>query len=134
MIPGMPALGIRFDISKLEGYGQECWEIFLRCTAPLRLRSVLLFHGDTSGTLSDRENVFCIAIQSVDKNIIAEIKAHVSKCEEFKKVCAIPNLVEDQECTSEPLPEAGRINNTGNLEKGAAFVLQDALKAVQGQK
>lgn len=118
MISGMPALGIPFDISKLEGYGQECWGIFLRCTVPLRLRSVLLFHGDTSRTLSDRENVFCIAIHSVDKDIIDEIKTHVSKCEEFKKVYAIPNFVEDQDCTLEPLPEAGRINNMGNLEKG----------------
>ena len=127
MIPNMPALGIRFDVNKLDNYGQECWEIFLQCTASLNLKSILLFHGDTANT-PDIENVFCIAVQSVDGNVIESIKKAISECDKFVDVCAEPKFVEGRDCLSEPLPEAGKINNAGCLEQGAAFVLQDAIR------
>lgn len=54
MLPNMPALGIRFDINKLESgaYGIAGWKVFWRAIDVEKLAGgSVLFEGDTAATL-----------------------------------------------------------------------------------
>lgn len=120
MIPNMPALGIRFDIAKVdsidnsEGYGIESWKHFWRIINIKTLNSVFLFEGDTDAT-PDRENVFCIAIQSVNQSLLSEIKNNFYVNNDFHKVSAVPKFVEGNLVIREPLPDAGKVDSNGNF-------------------
>jgi len=130
MIPNMAALGIRFDIDKIESgtYGFECWKVFWRSIDIKKISSALLFEGDTAAT-PDSENVFCIAIQSINANILRAIREALEQSAEFQKVAASPKFVEGNAVVGEPLPDAGRVNAAGNLIGG--FWARSALDAVQ---
>src|SRR5713226_9232442 len=112
MIPTMPALGIRFDIGKVEsgGYGLECWKVFWRAVDVKKLGGALLFEGDT-----DAEYVFCIAIQPLNPGIFSEIRTALEQSTEFRKMAASLMFVENNQVTREPLARAGRIDLAGNL-------------------
>jgi hypothetical protein len=121
MIPGMPILGIRFDIDKLASgaYGIAAWKIFWRAVKIGKLGPMLLFEGDTSTTLNGRENVYCIAIQSIDPGVLDAVKNALEENKEFSRVASTPKFVEGEEVIYEPLPEAGRIDASGTLEGDA---------------
>ena len=135
MIPNMPALGIRFDIDKVESgsYGIECWKMFWRAVDVQRLVGALLFEGDTAATLNGRENVYCIAVQSFNRAVLSEIQAALEQSAEFQKVAASPKFIEDHRVAVEPLPQAGQVDSAGNLV-GQAFNSRIALGAVRNEK
>lgn len=76
MIPNMPTIGVRFDIEKAGGgyYGFACWKVFWQAITPHEIGVASLSEGDTAATLNGRENVFCIAVQSLDNRATAKIK------------------------------------------------------------
>lgn len=132
MLAFMPTLGIRFDIGKLASaaYGIASWKILWQVVDPQNLPGTLLFEGDTNDTLSGRENVFCIAVQSMDRSVIQSIRKALDQHEEFQRVAAWPPFVEDLAVVNEPLPDAGRIDAFGELV-GTAYNSRPALEAVK---
>ena len=117
MMPGIPTLGVRFDIQRLGGslYGLEAWKIFWSAVDPEKIRSSNLFEGDTDATLKGRENVFCVAIRCLDNKNIDTIKAALRNNDKFLQVAASPIFAEGVACISEPLCDSGRIDASGNL-------------------
>jgi hypothetical protein len=118
----MPAIGVRFDVGKLNSdcYGIASWKIFWRALPVQDLKRSLLFEGDTAASCAGRENVYCLALQNSDTAILDKVRAALSASEAFKKVCSTPMFVEGGACTSEPLPEAGKVDDTGTLVGGAS--------------
>ncbi|MFA5014169.1 MAG: hypothetical protein WC549_01325 [Actinomycetota bacterium] len=132
MISNMPGIGARFDIGKVGGgyYGFTCWKIFWQAINPEEIGVASLYEGDTVATLNGRENVFCIAVQSLDSSAIAKIKEALTRSEAFKQVCAAPMFFEGSSCAVGPLLDAGRIDAAGNLV-GDAGASRSALGAVK---
>jgi hypothetical protein len=134
MIPGFPALGVRFDIGNVgEGggaYGFEAWKVFWHAVDPTRLGTALLYEGDTAATLSGSENVFCIAVQA-DEGVLREVRTTLERSDEFRRAAASPAFVEGRELISEPLPGAGKVDAAGNLFDASWG--EAALKAVRAE-
>jgi hypothetical protein len=131
MIPGMPALGVRFDIGKLRSgaYGAAAWKLFWSAVGIAELTpGTLLFEGDTSATLSGNENVYCIALQSTDRAAFGSVRVALERNEEFKTVASSPEFILDEQVTRQPLPAAGRIDAAGALV-GASWHAGAGLKA-----
>lgn len=135
MIRNMPTIGVRYDIDKAGGgyYGFACWKIFWQAITPEEIGGASLHEGDTAATLNNQERVFCIAVQSLDTEATAKIKAALTKSEAFKRVCANPMFVEGSSCAAEPLSDAGRIDAEGNLA-GDAGASRSALGAVKKER
>ena len=134
MIPGMPALGIRFDIDKLESgaYGVAAWRIFWRAVDVEGLAGgTLLFEGDSAATLNGDENVFCIAVQSMDEGLLRQIRSTLEASDEFQSMASLPGFIEDVRVTVEPLPEAGRVDAAGDLVGDQACNSRSALGSVK---
>lgn len=132
MIPHMKALGVRFDVEKLdsENYGFASWKMFWHLVKPDAIKGASLFEGDTADSLAGKENVFCIAIQSDDLRMLATVRAYLSESTEFALVAANPMFAEGKGITSEPLSEAGTIDSQGDLV-GRAGSSRTALGAVR---
>ncbi|MGA9364916.1 MAG: CFI-box-CTERM domain-containing protein [Bacteroidota bacterium] len=135
MIPNIPALGIRFDIGKIESgnYGTECWKVLWRAVDIDKLRGAFLFEGDTAATLNGNENVYCIAVQTYNTAIVSDIRAALDRSAEFQKVAASPRFAEGSQLVREALPDAGQIDSAGNLI-GNAGNSRAALGAVLKEK
>ena len=135
MLSGMPTLGIRFDIEKAGGgyYGMTCWEVFWRVVDVKKLAGALLCEGDTNATLQDKENVYCLAIQSTNANILREIRAALESSPEFNKVASSPRFIENEQVWREPLPDRGRVDASGSLV-GREYTPYAALNAVQEEQ
>jgi len=135
MILNMPTIGVRFDIEKAGGgyYGFTCWKVFWQAINPEEVGVASLYEGDTAATLNDREDVFCIAVQSLDSGAIAKIKTALTENEGFKRVCANPMFVEGSSCSAEPLPDAGRIDADGNIV-GDAWASRSAHGTVKKER
>ncbi|MDD5542334.1 MAG: hypothetical protein PHX83_04100 [Acidobacteriia bacterium] len=134
MLAFMPTLGIRFDIGKVNSaaYGIACWRIFWEAIDPRNLPATLLFEGDTKGTLNGQENVFCIALQSMDRSAVESVRTALEHHDGFQKVAAWPPFGEDMAVVNEPLPDAGRIDAFGELV-GTATNSRPALEAAKKQ-
>jgi hypothetical protein len=132
MLLGLPAIGVRFDIDRLGGgyYGFACWRIFWRAIDPSALAGVFLYEGETAATLGGQERVFCLAIQSADGAVIDRLRRALAASEEFQAVCAAPMFVEGPPCVKERLPDAGRVDVSGDLVGGAG-ASRSALAAVR---
>jgi hypothetical protein len=115
--PGIPTIGIRFDIDKTDkaAYGDYFWQIFWRAVDPADLSGALFYDGDTAATGAGSEMVYCIAVQHTEADVVDRVKEALSRSEDFKKVCANPMFIEGSKCMAEPLPSSGKINNEGNL-------------------
>lgn len=135
MLLGMPSIGVRFDIDKVGGgyYGFACWKIFWRALEPQALAGGLLHEGDTAATLAGQERVFCLAVQCSDVAVIGRVKTALAASEEFQAVCASPMFVEGPPCARERLPEAGRIDLSGDL-LGDTDAPRSALGAVREER
>jgi len=131
MVLGMPALGVRFDIDKLEtrAYGIEAWKIFWRAVKLGSLGPALLFEGDTAATLNGNENVYCIAVQSTAPGVLDAVRGALDENKEFSRVASTPKFVEGGELIAEPLCYAGQIDASGALV-GDAWNARAALKSV----
>jgi hypothetical protein len=59
MISGMAAVGVRFDINRIDSgsYGIECWKIFWQAVDPAALNGSVLYEGDTAASMAGRESV-----------------------------------------------------------------------------
>jgi hypothetical protein len=114
------SLGIRFDIDKVKskssglyGYGVESWKVFWQAIDSQKLKGVTLFEGDTSATLSGRENVYCIAVQA-NSNTLNEIKTALEQNAEFQQVAASTQFIEEGGLAGEPFMNAGQVDLMGN--------------------
>lgn len=137
MLPNMPALGIRFDIDKLESgaYGIAGWKVFWRAIDVERLAGgTLLFEGDTALTLNGFENVYCIVVQSMSRTLLSQIRSALEQSAEFQRVAASPRFIEGASAIGEPLPEAGGVDATGNLVGEQAWNPRTALGSVRREK
>jgi len=134
MIPNMPALGIRFEIGKIESadYGTASWKVFFRAVDVNKLGGCLLFEGDTRASLYGTENVYCLAIQSQDEEILDKIRSTLYESVEYQHLAATPNFIDGNTVISEPLPEAGRVDVAGNLSGG--YNARSALEALQRER
>jgi len=70
-------LGILFNIDEIfsSNYRAEAWKIFMRICDPKRLTCSTLYEGETSDSPGVEENVFCIAIQNLDQQVIDYVRA-----------------------------------------------------------
>lgn len=132
MIPGMPALGVRFDIDDVEdgAYGKACWKIFWQIVTPESLGTVLLFEGDSVGTPGS-ENVYCLAVQSFDGRVLETVKEALAASPAYHEVSATPMFVEGDACLREPLVEAGKVTAAGLLVDAAEWTCGAALAEVR---
>ena len=130
MVTGMPTLGVRFDIDKVDagGYGVACWAVVWSAVKPQALAGALLWEGDTRASMEGRENVYCIAIQSADERALAAAREALLRSASFNLVCANPMLVDAASCRGEPLVNVGRIDQLGQLI-GDAWNARPGLKA-----
>lgn len=131
MIPDMPALGVRFEIGKIESavYGAAGWKVFWNVVDISKFGECLLFEGDTRASLHGTENVFYLAIQSHDEKVLKDIRSALNESVDYQALAASPNFTEDSIVISEPLPEAGRVDVTVNLIGG--YKARSGLEAVQ---
>ena len=129
MISDMPALGILFNIDKLEeegSYGKDAWIIFWKTIGTNGLSTIIeLWEGDT------REmGVFCIGIQTFDAVILQQVRSKLQQSNEFNKFAATPNFIEGTSVIKEPLVHVGRMDSNGNLTGDCLFNALDALKSL----
>ncbi len=132
MLANIPTIGVRFDINKIDSgsYGVKSWKIFWRAVSPEELPGVFLWEGDTAASCNGQENVYCIAVQSMNAEIVNRVRSALFSSADFKGVCSDPMFVEGLRCTSEPLPAAGNVDNSGNLI-GDAWNSRPALLAIR---
>ena len=135
MLSNLPTIGVRFNIKRIDSscYGIACWKIFWQTIDPGQLPGALLFEGDTAGTLSDRENVFCIAVQCSDATTVEKVKLAMIQSDTFREVCARPRFVEGDQCVCEPLVQSDQIDSGGKLRTGTGDAAY-ALKSVRPQR
>ena len=130
-----PALGIRFDIDKVDSadYGTACWKVFWRAVDTARLAGATLYEGDSAATLGGRENVYCLAVQTVDGANLAAIRAALEADPGYLQVAAQPKFIEVAALAREPLPEAGQVDASGALSGGynARYALEAVRRARQ---
>ena len=133
MIAFWPALGVRFDIGKIESsvYGYECWKALWSAVDPAELAGAMLFEGDTAATLSGSENVFCVVFQHLDASVLENAKAKFAASPAVARIAAMPMFVEGDEVVREPLVDTGILDHAGNLGGRPGFN-RDALKAARG--
>lgn len=118
----MPSLGIRFDIEKLEKhdssiYARPAWEIVFRTFGVRNFEGETdLFEGDTNGTISGREYVYCLAIQNNNPALLKRIRDALDKSQEFNAVANATRFVEGGALSSEPLVPAAHIDSKGDFE------------------
>ena len=132
MIPSMPALGIRFDIGRVDegAYGKACWKIFWQTITLESLGTALLFEGDTNATPSS-ENVYCLGVQSFDSRVLEAVKEALAASPAYHEVSANPMFVEGDACLREPLVEAGKVSAVGRLVDATEWTCGAALAEVQ---
>jgi hypothetical protein len=110
-----PALGVLFDVSKIEtgGYGIESWKIFWRAIdmKDLFVKKLLLFEGD----LASDDTIYCIGIQALDQDVLNKIKRIMEKNDDYNKVAANPSFLEGPMLYKEQLPSAGILEWPGKL-------------------
>jgi hypothetical protein len=135
MLSDRPTIGARFEINKIASgsYGEDCWKIFWRAISPAELPGALLWEGDTGASCHGQESVYCIAVQCADAEIVERVRSALLQNTEFKKVCSEPMFVDGARCTSEPLPDAGKVDSAGNLV-GDAWNSRPALLAVTRER
>lgn len=137
MIPNIPALGIRFDIDKLESgaYGMAAWKVFWRAVDIDSLAgNTLLFEGDIRAIVNGIDYfVYCIVVQSVTADLGA-VQSALEQSAEFRSVQASPPFVEAADVLEEPLLEAGRIDSQGNLVGLDAYNARPALGTVRKER
>jgi len=121
MLAQLPTLIVRFDISKITSaaYGFFCWKILCKAVELSRMRSSLLFEGDSSETLHGHENVFCIGFQTLVPEQLTTLQSKLLKDSEFLKFCAATPFLEGPRAHQEPLVAAGRIDAEGRLSEDA---------------
>jgi hypothetical protein len=134
------SLGIRFDIDKIEskssglyGYGVESWKVFWQVIDSQKLKGATLLEGDTSATLSGRENVYCIAVQA-SSDTLDEIKTTLEQSGEFQQVAASTKFIEGGGLAGESLMDAGQVDLTGNYVGEENIPPYTAFEIVQRKK
>jgi len=108
-----PALGICFDIGKINGgkYAMKCWEILWGAVAPPLIAGSLLFEGKTL----ERDDVYCLGFQNRDARRIELLVSTLEKNAEFLKFCADPGFFSGETVMRQPLVSAGEINAAGSI-------------------
>ena len=134
MISAMPTLGMRFDVNRIDSgsYGIACWTIFWQAVDPVTLNGSVLYEGDTTASMTGRENVFCIAVQHEEESVLRAVKSALTNDPKFTAVCAPPRFVEGAECAREPLVMAGKVS--GGEIIGDACNSRPALEAVRAER
>lgn len=135
MLAELPTLIVRFDINKISSaaYGFYCWKTLCKAVDVGKLRSVLLFDGDSARTLNGHENVFCIAFQTLFPEQLQDIQSKLSSHPEFLGVSSAPPFFEGPQAHQEPLVSSGRIDAAGRLSEDADIV-KEALAAIKNSK
>ena len=92
--------------------------------------NLMFFEGDTNATPYS-ENVYCIAIQSSNQDILNSIKHDFKESSFFSKIVSSPIFIEGEEIFNEPLMDAGKIDSKGEFSplnwscKDALTMLKD---------
>lgn len=130
----LPTLGIRFDINKADSvdYGGEFWKLFWRVIDVQKLCGAFLYEGDTSATVSGKENVYCIAIQCSSEAIFDDIQSAFEHNKDFQQLAASLKFVRGKDAVYEPLVSTGYIDAMGELIGGINS--RSALKTVREEQ
>ncbi len=129
MIPNMPTIGVRFDTAKMNAatHAADAWEAFWRAVDPAAIAGALLFDGGVA------DNVFCIAVQSIDGDVLEGVEQAVSASMECRSICAAPMFAKGDAIASEPLNSVGSVDAAGGLV-GEGSVAHSALLAARPEK
>ena len=138
----MAVLGILFDIDALGSsqYGMAAYRILFNHLNQLQLRGARFRDGDTRATLSRRENVYCIAIESVDPAVIAHVAERLGSATDCGLFPPEKRLLRDPAVIrSEPLVSSGAVNDQGefiveNDSLWVARVWEEARNAAQSRR
>ncbi|MCL1793603.1 MAG: hypothetical protein FWG34_07015 [Oscillospiraceae bacterium] len=139
MLP-YPILCIRFDIERIEkkydtgAYGSACYQQVYKSVSINNLTGCYLYMGDSNATLSGRENVCIIGIQSSNAAQIQSIQRILSADREFAEVCASNPLVFSANGSNEPLVFDGIMGPNGLGNNSWAQAAYDSFMKGQTQK
>lgn len=130
-------IGIRFDIDKLNkhnenhSYGYTAWKIFWKAVDVSLFNSMeKYYHGDSQATLSGIENVFIIAFETSNNNLIHIIRESLISDKDCNSVCSAPQFIEGNDLMLEPLMKVGKFDLLGNfIEQSASGY--DALETLK---
>ena len=121
-------IGVRFEIDRVTSgnFGKTFWKVFWDALPPEVLKASQLYEGRTNETLSGREEVFCIGIQSMDPGVISKVQSAMERSEDFSKYrSGVPFVKGAMALTS--LQTAGRVDSNGELLGEDAAVARWAL-------
>lgn len=102
-----PALGIRFDITKVgtPSHAEACWKTLWDAVERHEVEGVLLFEGETR---KDGDRVFCIAVHGTEDEL-DRVAESLGRDPIFRSVAAAPAFVWDAELDDEPLVPVGAV-------------------------
>ncbi len=117
MFPGMPALGIRFNVDEISqsDYGVECWKVLWKAVRSEKLCGAHLFEGDTMGTLNGAENVYVVAVQTNDEAMLQHLHNAIQESRDYAEVAPQQMFLYAAGVIAEPLTEAGTVDASGDL-------------------
>lgn len=110
-------IGILYDISELGSgfYGYSAYKLFFDAIDPHRVAISTIYDGDTSETLSGKENVYCITVQSMEKATIDYIRSTMLVRNDKGLLPVEKRLIEGNITQKHPLVMSGQIDGNGKF-------------------
>jgi hypothetical protein len=110
-------LGILFSIDDLveSNYAVQAWKIFMRTCDPMNLCGSTLYEGETTETWARQENVFCIAVQTYDQEVVDYVKAAFTHSHEPALMPLGQRFLEGKATLRYPLSIRARIDEDGRF-------------------
>jgi nephrocystin-3 len=124
----MPALGIAFDIDRLEKpfYGADAYRLLFDALEPDLLRNTRWRDGDTNATLDGDDRTYVISIEALDAGQLSRIQQAVAQLQHPALQAGEWRFLSGEQLAAEPLVVTMRIGPRGvpDWSDGPSFPLQ----------
>jgi len=129
----MAKLGILFNIEELGGglYGYEAYKGFFETMDTRKIPGAVLYDGDMRATLSGGQNAYCIALESNDEKVLADIEKKFTLSTARGLAPAGERFLKGERAESEPLAPAAQVGPNGELLNCKTNWVLEAWQAVR---